>query len=176
MDETYDPKRVLIEKLPLKGVRVDRVHGEEYLVAPRLYRVMDGNLRTPGEWTVELHKKFVERSSGDRQEVTIVRAAMAPLQTSIRMASLTRQSIMIVPAKKGRYEGRPYAHVSFRPTQTRGGRRTAARGEKEALPAWFSRLYGRRIRPPNTSLLVTPTPRTRDRRHSSSRRCFRRNR
>jgi hypothetical protein len=144
--DEYDPKQVLIERLPLKGVRVDRVHGREYIVNPRYYRVNDANLRTRGDWTVELHKKLVERTSGDLQEVTIVKALMAPMRASVRMASLTRQSIMIVPGTLGSYKGRPYAHVSFRPAQTAGGRRTAARGEKGHLPEWFSRLYKRRLR------------------------------
>jgi hypothetical protein len=108
--------------------------------------VKDGNLKVLGNWMIELHKKLVERTSGDVQEVTIVRAAMAPPKASVRMASLTRQSIMIVPATKGHYKGYAYAHISFRPVQTRGGRRTAARGQKDALPGWFSRLYKRRIR------------------------------
>ena len=146
MTDRYDPKLVLIEKLPLRGVRVDRVHGKEYLISPRYYLVRDKNIGTPGDWTIELHKKLVERVNSDVQEVTIVRAAMAPPKASIRMASLTRQSIMIVPATRGRYQGRAYAHISFRPVQTHGGRRTAARGQKDALPDWFSRIYGRRIR------------------------------
>lgn len=146
MREPYEPSKVVIERLALKGVRVDRVHGKEYLVAPRYYRVKDGNLKRSGEWTIELHKKFVERSSGTVQEVTIAKALVAPLNSSLRMASLTRQSIMIVPATKGTYRGKPYAHVSFRPVQTLGGRRTALRGQKGALPEWFHRLYGRRIR------------------------------
>jgi hypothetical protein len=144
--DTYEPRKVSVERLTLKGVRVDRVHGKEYLVAPRYYRVKDGNLKASGDWTIELHRKLVERSSGTEQEVTIVRALMAPLRSSVRMASLTRQSIMIVPATKGAYRERPYAHVSFRPVQTQGGRRTASRGQKGTLPEWFQRIYGRRIR------------------------------
>lgn len=144
--DAYDPKLVRIERLPLEGVRIDRVHGREYVVTPRYYLVRDKNLRVHGAWMIELHQKLVERNSGEVQEATIVRAAMAPTRASKRMAALTRQSIMIVPATQGAYAGRPYAHVSFRPPQAQGGRRTATRGQKDSLPDWFSRIYGRRVR------------------------------
>lgn len=146
MFNTYNPADVSIQKLPIKGVRTDRVHGKEYRVKPRFYAVNDRNLKVPGEWTVELHAKLVERNNGSAQEVTIVKVALAPLRTTIRMASLTRQSIMIVPATQGRYEGLPYAHVSFREVQSFGGRQTATRGEKDALPSWFPKSYARRLR------------------------------
>jgi hypothetical protein len=142
----YDRNRVSIEKLPIEGIRIDRIHGKQYRVAPRFYAVKDGNLRTKGTWTIELHAKPVERSDGSVHEATVVKVALAPRHASIRMASITRQSIMIVPATRGKYAGLPYAHVTFREPDAFGGKRTASKGDKNALPDWFVRHYGRRIR------------------------------
>lgn len=146
MSNAYDPAQLSIRSIPLSGVRIDRVHGKEYRVEPRFYGVVDKNLTTGGEWIIELHRKLVARSSGEVQEVLIVRPALAPRRASSKMVSLTRQSIMIVPATRGKYEKRPYAHVSFRQAQSFGGRRTASRGQKNALPNWFLKLYKRRLR------------------------------
>lgn len=146
MNATYDKNGIRIQKLPIQGVRVERVHGKEYCVAPRFYSVKDANLRTRGEWTVELHAKQVERSDGSAHEATVVKIALAPSRASIRMASLSRQSIMVQPANKGRYAGLPYAHITFREPQALGGKKTAGRGEKSLLPDWFRQRYARRIR------------------------------
>ncbi|MGD9597154.1 MAG: hypothetical protein AB7G76_09545 [Steroidobacteraceae bacterium] len=146
MSKAYDPAKLSIRSIPLNGVRIDRVHGKEYRVEPRFYGVVDKNLATGGEWIVELHRKLVARSSGEVQDALIVRPALAPRRASSKMVSLTRQSIMIVPATKGKYEGRPYAHISFRQAQSFGGRRTASRGEKDALPEWFLEHYKRKLR------------------------------
>lgn len=146
MSTTYNRDAITIRRLPIEGVRIDCVHGKEYRVEPRLYAVKDANLRTKGDWTVELHAKLVERRDGSAQEATVVRVALAPRRANVRIASLTRQSIMIIPATKGKYAGRPYAHVTFREPQVFGGKKTAGRGEKDALPEWFLRRYSRQIR------------------------------
>lgn len=142
----YDPTLVSIEKLAISGTRVERVHGEEYVVTPRFYSVCDRNLSRKGAWLLELYEKLLSRAHGDDQRVTIVTAALAPADSPPRMASLTRQSIMIVPGMLGKYRGMPYAHVSFREAQSFGGRRTAVRGGKDVLPEWFLERYSRRLR------------------------------
>jgi len=146
VNATYDSGGILIERLPIDGVRIDRVHGKEYRVVPRFYSVKDSNLRTKGSWTVELHTKRVQKADGSSHEAIVVRIALAPRRAGNRMASLTRQSIMIQSATKGKYSGLPYAHITFREPQAFGGKRTAGRGEKDSLPSWFSERYRRRIR------------------------------
>ena len=142
----YQPELVSIEPVPIKGLRIDRVHGQEFRVKPRLYSVSDMNLKTRGLWTIELYPRQVANKDGVIHQALVVSAFLAPSNASNRMAQLTRQSIMIQPATQGAYAGRPYAHITFREPGSWGGKTTAGRGEKEKLPEWFLSLYKRRIR------------------------------
>ena len=143
---TYDPAKIDIELIPLKGARIDHVHGKEYRVKPRLYSVADGNLKTRGTWVTQLHDKKVRAKDGTIHEVTVVSVFLAPANSSKRMIAFTRQSIMVQIATVGRYRGLPYAHVTFRDPQQFGGKKTAGRGQRGELPAWFKKRYGRRMR------------------------------
>jgi hypothetical protein len=127
-------------------LRIDRVHGIEFRVKPRLYEVRDGNIKTRGSWFIELFPKQVANKDGVTHEALVISPFLAPSNASNRMAQLTRQSIMVQPATAGAYAGRPYAHITFREPGSWGGKRTAGRGEKESLPGWFLSLYKRKIR------------------------------
>ena len=142
----YDPEKLEIEKCLIRGVRIDRVHGQEYRVKPRLYLVRDKNIPISGQWLVQLHEKHVVEGNGDSHKATVVSIMLAPLRANNRMTALTRQSIMIQPASKGKHVGKPYAHVTFRPPGEHGGKKTAVRGQKDYLPGWFLQRYKRRIR------------------------------
>lgn len=146
MDVQYDNDAIVISRLAISGIRIDRVHGNSYRVEPRYYVVRDRNLCVRGAWVIELHTKQVEERNGAVHESTVVKVLLAPKTASKRMASLTRQSIMFQPGKEGRYRGLPYAHITFREPDVLGGKRTAGRGQKGALPSWFKRQYGRRTR------------------------------
>jgi len=146
MTRSYESDCIAIERLSIEGVRIDRIHGNSYFVYPRLYSVRDDNLKAKGPWIVELHNKQVPNKDGTSHEATVVTISLAPKRASKHMASLTRQSIMVQPAGQGTYRGRPYAHVTFRDPEALGGKETAGRGEKDLLPAWFKRRYGRRLR------------------------------
>jgi len=135
-----------IEECSVRGARIDRVHGKEYRVKPRLYLVRDKNIPISGQWLVQLHEKHVVEGSGDSHKATIVSIMLAPLRANNRMTGLTRQSIMIQPASEGKHAGKPYAHVTFRPPGQHGGKKTAVKGQKDNLPAWFLRRYKRKIR------------------------------
>ena len=142
----YDSTMLEIEECSVRGVRIDRVHGKEYRVKPRLYLVRDKNIPISGQWLVQLHEKHVVEGSGDSHKATIVSIMLAPLRANNRMTGLTRQSIMIQPASEGKHAGKPYAHVTFRPPGQHGGKKTAVKGQKDNLPAWFLRRYKRKIR------------------------------
>ena len=142
----YDPSKLEIEQCSIRGVRIDRVHGQEYRVKPRLYLVREKNLPIGGQWLVQLHEKHVVEGTGDLHKATIVSLMLAPLRASNRMTALTRQSIMIQPASSGKHVGKPYAHITFRPPGQRGGKKTAVRGQKDHLPGWFLQRYKRKIR------------------------------
>lgn len=146
MEVQYDTGAIEISRVPIDGVRIDRVHGKSYRVAPRYYVVRDRNLRVRGAWVIELHTKQVTEPNGAVHEATVVKALLAPKTASKRMTSLTRQSIMFQPGRQGKYRGLPYAHITFREPDALGGKRTAGRGQKGALPTWFNRRYGRRTR------------------------------
>jgi len=62
------------------------------------------------------------------------------------MIGLTRRSIMVQGCSVGQYKGRPCCHLSFRPLNQPGGRKTLSRGQRDQLPPWIKRLYGRRVR------------------------------
>ena len=143
---TYDPKAVEITTVPLKGALIERVHGKAYRIKPRFYAVSDGNLRTRGTWVAQIHDKKVRDKDGFIHDASVISVFLAPANASIRMISLTRQSIMVQPATVGRYAGRPYAHVTFRDPQQFGGKKTVGRGERDELPDWFMNSYGRRLR------------------------------
>ena len=142
----YDPSKLEIEQCSIRGVRIDRVHGQEYRVKPRLYLVREKNLPIGGQWLVQLHEKHVVEGTGDSHKATIVSVMLAPLRASTRMTALTRQSIMIQPASTGKHVGKPYAHITFRPPGQHGGKKTAVRGQKDHLPGWFLQRYKRKIR------------------------------
>lgn len=89
----YQPELVSIEQVPIKGLRIDRVHGNEFRVKPRLYTVSDTNLKTRGLWTIELYPKQITNKDGLTHKALVVSAFPAPSSASNRMAQLTRQSI-----------------------------------------------------------------------------------
>jgi hypothetical protein len=142
----YDNKKLQIRDCPIKGVRVDRVHGKSYKVKPRFYFVKDGNLPVKGEWLFQIHPKKVVDRSGREYEATILSIFLAPRTATNKMINLTRQSITVQSAGMGSFKGRPYAHVTFRPLEGQGGKKTASRGQKDSLPAWFKSRYGRMLK------------------------------
>ena len=79
----YDIQKVEIEECTITGVRIDRVHGQDYRVKPRLYLVRDGNLRTRGQWTVQLHPKWIAEKNGGSHEATVVSIFLAPLSPAL---------------------------------------------------------------------------------------------
>jgi len=146
MISSYDFTQLEITPLLMTGSRIDRVHGKEYMVVPRFYEVRDRNLKGNGKWIVEIHPKRVEEKNGGEHEALVLTPSLAPPRASRRMAMLTRQSIMIQAGIKGNHKGKPYAHVSFRPAEGVGGRKTAGRGQKDSLPSWFPARYRRMMR------------------------------
>ncbi len=137
---------VEIEPLDLKGARVEHVHGKEYKIMPRYFRVMDGNLKAKGPWIMELSEKLVEEKDGRLHEATVVSVMLAPTRASTRMTGLTRQSITVQPGKKGRYKNLPHVHVTFREPNSKESKKTAGRGEREYLPKWLFAEFHNRLR------------------------------
>ena len=131
---SYDFDKVFISACDLKGAMIERVHGKQARIKPRFYRVRDNNLKTRGEWIVQLHEKKIEEKSGGKHHA------------KTEMVLLTRQSIMIQEGKIGKYKGKPYAHITFRKPGQRGGKKTAGRGQKDELPRWFMDRYKRKMK------------------------------
>lgn len=143
---SYDPNAVEITLLPIKGSCMERVHGQTYIVQPRLYSVSDKNLKTRGSWVAQVHEKRKVDQNGVTHESLVISIFLAPSNASHRMISLTRSSIMVQQAAVGRYAGKPYIHVTFRDPEGFGGKRTAGRGERTELPDWFMAHYSNRLR------------------------------
>ena len=143
MRRKYVVEDVEITRLPIEGLRIDRIFQGEYKVAPRLYSVIDRNLKAKGPWVVELFERRVQERTGRTHVARVLSVALAPKRASKRMVSLTRQSILSQPAKKRPFTGKPYVHVTFRDPQAFGGKETAARGERELLPSWLDHYQSR---------------------------------
>ena len=79
----YDKDAIEINRLPIAGVRIDRVHGNSYRVAPRYYVVRDRNLRVRGTWVIELHTKQVEECKGAVHEATVVKVELPPIDRTL---------------------------------------------------------------------------------------------
>lgn len=132
----------------IAGLRIDRAHGKNSVVKPRIYEVRDGNMPFKGAWYVQMMPKWVEtkaRASKER-EALVISVFTVPTGVQRSMVGLTRRSIMIQGCSVGQYKGRPYAHLSFRPLNQHGGKKTLRRGQRDQLPPWIQSLYGRRIR------------------------------
>lgn len=70
---SYDFNKVDILACDLKGAMIERVHGNQVRIKPRFYRVRDGNLKTRGEWVVQLHEKKVKEFLRNHLDHLVIR-------------------------------------------------------------------------------------------------------
>lgn len=144
----YAPRKVTVKDTGVTGLRIDRAHGKNSLVKPRIYEVKDANMPYKGAWYVQIMPKWVETKAkaSKEREALVVSVFAVPVGVRQAMVGLTRRSIMVQGCSVGQYKGRPYCHLSFRPLNQHGGKRTLSRGQRDQLPPWIKRLYGRRVR------------------------------
>jgi hypothetical protein len=143
---SYDPTLLTIVDTNIRGSKIDRAHGASQRVKSRLYQVADGNLPWGGSWLVELYEKKMSEAGGKTHQATFIRIHLAPHRATNKMVALTRLSITFQSGKLGKYRGKPYADLTYRPPATHGGKRIVRKGDKDLLPEWFLPHYERKIR------------------------------
>jgi len=144
----YIPAKVTVRDTGITGLRIDRAHSKNTVVKPRIYEVRDANMPFKGAWYMQVMPKWVETKAKASKEREALVLSVFAVPTGVRraMIGLTRRSIMVQGCSAGQYKGRPYCHLSFRPLNQHGGKKTLSKGQRDKLPPWITSLYGRRIR------------------------------